>query len=83
VKYPQVLIDENGRSRPHSLGVLVAVLTLWGRVSLCIITPVVTLIDCVYLVLALLYWFRSPGIGIAIGVGCFGLASVLSLKERS
>jgi hypothetical protein len=70
----------------HSLGVLlVAVMALWAAsrfhtLSLGIITPVLTLIGCVYLVLALLYWFRSPAIGVAIGTGCFAVAWVLSLK---
>ena len=38
------------------------------------------LIGCVYLVLALRYWFRIPAIGIAIGTGCFVVAWVLSLS---
>jgi hypothetical protein len=42
--------------------------------------PALTLIGCVYLVLALRYWFRSPAIGIAIGTGCFAAAWVLSLR---
>ena len=70
----------------HSLGVLlVAVLAFWAAsrfntLSLGIVTPVLTLIGCVYLVLALLYWFRSPAIGVAIGTGCFAVAWALSLK---
>jgi hypothetical protein len=42
--------------------------------------PAVTLIGCVYLVLALLYWFRAPAIGVAIGTCCFAAAWVLSLR---
>jgi len=42
--------------------------------------PAPTLIGCVYLVLALRYWFRIPAIGIAIGTGCFAAAWVLSLS---
>lgn len=38
------------------------------------------LIGCVYLVLALLYWFRTPAVGVAIGTGCFFAAWVLSLR---
>jgi len=45
-----------------------------------IIMPTLTLIGCVYLVLALLYWFRTPALGVAIGTGCFAAAWVLSLR---
>ena len=44
------------------------------------IMPALILIGCVYLVLALLYWFRTPAIGVAIGTGCFFAAWVLSLR---
>ena len=44
------------------------------------IVAALTLIGCVYLVLALRYWFRVPAIGIAIGTGCFALAWALSLR---
>ena len=70
----------------HSLGVLlVAVLAFWAAsrfntLSLSVSTGVMTLIGCVYLILALLYWFRSPAIGVAIGTGCFAVAWALSLK---
>jgi hypothetical protein len=70
----------------HSLGVLlVAVLALWAgsrfnTLPLSVSTGVLTLIGCVYLILALLYWFRSPAIGVAIGTVCFAVAWVLSLK---
>jgi hypothetical protein len=55
----------------HSLGLLlVAALALWGgfRVKMLpvgIIMPALTLIRCAYEVLALLYWFRFPAIGVA------------------
>jgi hypothetical protein len=42
--------------------------------------PALTLIGCVYLVIALLYWFRAPAIGVAIGTCCFAAAWVLSLR---
>jgi hypothetical protein len=67
----------------HSLGVLLfAAVAVWAgvrsnRLPLGIM-PALTLIGCVYLVLALRYWFRSPAIGIAIGTGCFAAAWVLS-----
>ena len=68
----------------HSLGVLIlAALAIWAgsRASTIPsgIVAVLTLIGCVYLVLALLYWFRTPAIGVAIGTGCFAAAWVLSL----
>ena len=70
----------------HSLGVLlVAGLALWAgfrfnMLPVAIVMPVLTLIGCVYLILALLYWFRAPAIGVAIGTCCFAVAWVLSLK---
>jgi len=70
----------------HSLGVLlVAVLALWAgfrtkMLPVGIIMPALTLIGCVYLVLSLLYWFRTPAIGVAIGTGCFAAAWILSLR---
>jgi len=70
----------------HSLGVLmVAGLALWAgfrfnTLPVAIIMPVLTLIGCVYLILALSYWFRAPAIGVAIGTGCFAAAWVLSLR---
>jgi hypothetical protein len=69
----------------HSLGVLlVAGLALWAgfRIKMLpvgIIMPALTLIGCAYEVLALLYWFRIPAIGVAIGTSCFATAWVLSL----
>ena len=69
----------------HSLGLLiVAALAVWaGSRAYTIpvgIMPALTLIGCVYLVLALLYWFRTPAIGVAIGTGCFAAAWLLSLR---
>ena len=69
----------------HSLGVLLfAALAVWtgSRINTLPvgIMPALTLIGCVYLVLALRYWFRTPAIGIAIGTGCFAAAWVLSLR---
>src|SRR6516225_11752669 len=64
----------------HSLGVLmVAGLALWAgfRIKMLpvgIIMPALTLIGCAYEVLALLYWFRFPAIGVAVGIGCFAAA---------
>jgi hypothetical protein len=70
----------------HSLGVLlVAGLALWAgsrfnTLPVAVIIPVLTLIGCLYLVLALLYWFRIPAIGVAVGTSCFAAAWVLSLR---
>src|ERR1700746_3942155 len=70
----------------HSLGLLlVAGLALWAgfRIKMLpvgIIMPALTLIGCTYEVLALLYWFRIPAIGVAIGTGCFAAAGVLALR---
>jgi hypothetical protein len=69
----------------HSLGVLLfGALAVWAGSRIKTlpvgIMPALTLIGCVYLVLALLYWFRIPAIGIAIGTGCFAVAWILSLS---
>lgn len=70
----------------HSLGVLlVAGLAFWAgsrfnTLPVGVIVPVLTLIGCLYLVLALLYWFRIPAIGVAIGTSCFAAAWILSLR---
>jgi hypothetical protein len=45
-----------------------------------IIMPILTLVGCIYLTLALLYWFRIPAIGVAIATGCFAVAWLLSLN---
>jgi len=70
----------------YSLGVLlVGALGVWAgyrfkMLPVGIIMPVLTLIGCIYLVLALLYWFRIPAIGVAVGTGCFAAAWLLSLR---
>jgi hypothetical protein len=68
----------------HSLGVLLyGALAVWAGFRIkalpASVILVLTMIGCIYLVLALLYWFRSPAIGIAIGTGCFAVAFMLSL----
>src|SRR5215467_8465262 len=69
----------------HSLGVmLTGALGIWAgfeinKVPLRIIMPVLILIGCVYLVIAVRYWFRGPVIGVAIATGCFAAAWILSL----
>jgi hypothetical protein len=69
----------------HSIGVLLfAALAIWAGARInrlpVGIMPALTLIGCVYLVVALRYFYRSPAIGIAIGTGCFAAAWVLSLR---
>jgi hypothetical protein len=69
----------------HSLGVLLtAALALWAGVKINtlpvgVIMPVLILICCAYLVIALRYWFRGPVIGVAIATSCFAAAWVLWL----
>jgi hypothetical protein len=69
----------------HSLGLLLfAALAIWAGARIktvpTAIMPGLILVGGVYLVLALLYWFRAPVIGVAIGTGCFITAWLLSLK---
>jgi hypothetical protein len=69
----------------HSLGILiVGALGVWAgarsRTLPVGVMPALTLIGCVYLVLARLYWFRIPAIGIAIGTAFFAAAWILSLS---
>ena len=69
----------------HSLGVLMlAAVAVWAGSrtdTLPVgIMPALILISCVYLVLALRYWFRAPAIGVAIGTVCFAAAWILSLR---
>lgn len=68
----------------HSLGLL-----LFGALAVAAgvranvlpsgIIPALTLIGCLYLFLAVRYFFRVPAIGVAIGTGCFAAAWVLSV----
>lgn len=70
----------------HSLGVLlVGALGVWAgcRIKVLpvgIMMPALTLIGCAYEVLALLYWFWIPAVGVAVGTGCFAAAWLLSLR---
>ena len=69
----------------HSLGLLlVAALALWAgfraKTLPAGIMPALTLISCLYVFLALRYWFRAPAIGVAIGTACFAAAWILSLR---
>ena len=63
---------------------MVAGLALWAGFRIKTIPvgiiPALTLIGCLYLLLAMLYWFRAPAIGVAIGTCCFAAAWVLSLR---
>jgi len=69
----------------HSLGVLLlAAVAIWAGARMRPISggivATLTLIGCLYLTLALRYWFRVPAIGVAIGTACFAMAWVLSLR---
>ena len=69
----------------HSLGLLMlAALAIWAGFRIEArpngILSALTLIGCLYVVLALLYWFRIPVIGVAVGTGCFAAAWLLSLR---
>jgi hypothetical protein len=70
----------------HSLGVLlVGALGVWAGCRIKVlpvgfIMPALTLIGCAYEVLALLYWFWIPAVGVAVGTGCFAAAWLLSLR---
>jgi len=65
----------------HSLGLLLlATLAIWAGCRIRMLpVAALTLVGCIYLLLALLYWFRIPTIGVAIGTGCFAAAWALSL----
>ena len=74
-----------GFNLSHSIGVLlVAGLALWAgcrsKAFPAGIMPALTLIGCLYLFVALRYWFRAPAIGVAMGTACFAAAWVLSLR---
>jgi hypothetical protein len=68
----------------HSLGLLI-----FAGIAICIgvkLRPIastylalLTVVGCLYLALAALYWFRSPLIGVALGTSCFLAAWVFSL----
>ena len=67
----------------HSLGlVLFGGLTVFTGAQanpLPLVIALFVLIGCVYLILAILYWFRSPAICLAVGTACFVAALGLSL----
>lgn len=68
----------------HSLGVLlVGAAAVWaGFRSPSLpgtVMPVLVLIGCIYLVLALRYWFWVPALGVGLATACFAAAWVRSL----
>jgi hypothetical protein len=68
----------------HSLGVLLlGALAVWSGWRIEIlptgIVPALTVIGCVYVVLAIIYWFRTPALGVALGTTCFAAAWLWSL----
>ncbi len=69
----------------HSLGVLLfGALGVWAGLRIKAlpagIMPALTLIGCVYLVIASRYFYRAPAIGVATVTGCFAAAWILSLR---
>lgn len=70
----------------HSLGLLVvSALGIFAGcrikvLPLSIIVPLLTLIGCAYEILALLYWFWVPAVGVVMGTVCFAVAWLLSLR---
>jgi len=69
----------------HSLGVLLlAALAIWAGLRIRMlpvgIVAALTVIGCIYLAIALRYFYRAHAIGVAIGTGCFAAAWVLSLR---
>src|SRR5215470_3405230 len=68
----------------HSLGILLfGSLGIWASTQVKTlpagVLPALTLIGCLYLVICLLYFFRTPAIGVGIVTVCFAAAWVLSL----
>lgn len=69
----------------HSLGlVLFAAVAIWSGARIRTVPTglilALALIGCIYLVLAVRYFFRIPAIGIAVATGCFAIAWILSLR---
>ena len=68
----------------HSLGVLlVGAAAVWAGLRSQnlpgAVMPVLVLIGCTYLVLALRYWFWGPALGVGVATACFAAAWVRSL----
>jgi hypothetical protein len=74
-----------GINLTHSLGLLLlAAVAVWagarvGGVSSSLMLGL-TLVGCTYLIIALVYFYRVPAIGVAIGTGCFAVAWLMSLR---
>ncbi len=69
----------------HSLGLLLlAAIAIWAGTQMSAVpvalVAALTLTGCIYLSLALLYWFRIRAIGVAMGTSCFVAAWVLSVR---
>lgn len=75
-----------GLNLTHSLGLLLlAALGIWagartGGVSSSTMLGL-TLVGCIYVIVALLYFYRAPAIGVAIGTSCFAAAWILSVSR--
>jgi len=67
----------------HSIGVLlVGMVAIWAGSHIhkapAGIMPALIFIGCLYLLLALRYWFYIPAIGVGISTACFAAAWLLS-----
>ena len=74
-----------GFNLTHSLGLLlVAAMAIWGgghiRTIPSGLIPALTLVGCIYLLVAVRYFFRIPAAGIAVATGCFAIAWILWLR---
>jgi hypothetical protein len=74
-----------GFNSSHSIGLLlVGAIAIWAgarvKTGPVLVMPLLAITGCVYLALALLYWFRVPAVGVAIGTCCFDIAWLLSLS---
>lgn len=74
-----------GLNFTHSLGLLLLAALGVGAGSHVGAAPAsillgLTLVGCVYVIIALRYFYRIPVIGVAAGTGCFAAACILSLR---
>jgi hypothetical protein len=76
-----------GLNFTHSLGLLLfAAVAIWAGARINMLSAntilALTVVGCIYLAIALRYFFRGPAIGLAVGTGCFATAWVLLLWQR-
>ena len=76
-----------GLNFTHSLGLLLfGAVAVWAGARTNTLSsgiiPALTLFGCIYVAIALRYFFRGPVIGVAVGTGCFASAWLLLLWQR-